>query len=398
MTMAVTLIPAYEPDARLVALIVALVRQDPSAPVVVVDDGSGPAYREVFEAARVAGAEILIGDVNRGKGHALRRGLAYIEEQHPGQDVVCADCDGQHTPEDIARIADAVEGGVGRIVLGCRSLAVDVPLRSRFGNTVTRHVFALATGRMIHDTQTGLRGYSAQVLPWLQTVPGDRFEYELEILLRAQRQDIQMTEVPIATIYEENHSSHFRTFRDSARVYLPFLKFSLSSIAAFAVDVAAFFALMALTGNLLIAVVLARATSATVNFTTNRRLIFAPSGTRAGAEARRYATLVLSLLAANYLLILSLTSLGIVVGVAKFATEALLFGLSYQLQRRVVFRPGSASREPGRPTFEEGRDSLLEVGRGHQLRAHGRDGCDGGGLALVERESSVGDGVAKRRG
>lgn len=345
MTMTATLIPAYEPDERLVGLVVALENRDPSSPVVVVDDGSGPAYREIFESARRAGAEVLIDSANHGKGHALRLGIAHIEANHPGEDVVCADCDGQHAPDDIARVARAVERREGQIVLGCRSFATDVPLRSRFGNTVTRHVFDLATGRRIHDTQTGLRGYAAEVLPWLQTIPGDRFEYELEILLRAQRQEVPMTEIPIATIYEEQHSSHFRTFRDSARVYVPFLKFSLSSIAAFAVDVVVFFTMMALSGNLLAAAVVARATSATINFTTNRRLVFSSSGAQR-TQARRYGTLVVSLLAVNYLVLRSLTSVGLGVGVAKFATEAMLFGLSYQLQRRVVFGARAVPAEP----------------------------------------------------
>ena len=169
-----------------------------------------------------------------------------------------------------------------------------------------------------------------------------------------------MTEVPIATIYEEHHSSHFRTFRDSVRVYVPFLKFSLSSIASFAVDVVVFFTVFALSANLLAAAVIARATSATLNFTLNRRLVFRPTATGdGGSYARRYATLVVSLLAVNYLVLRSLTSAGLGVGIAKFTTEALLFGLSYQLQRRVVFRP----RTPEPTTHREapGRRSVPPI-------------------------------------
>ncbi|MBX3314063.1 MAG: bifunctional glycosyltransferase family 2/GtrA family protein [Actinobacteria bacterium] len=335
MTMTAILIPAYEPDDRLVDLVTALGERDPFGTVVVVDDGSGPRYAEVFDAARRAGAEVLTDATNRGKGHALKSGLDHIAVHHPGEDVVCADCDGQHAPVDIERVADAVDGG---IVLGSRQFEDSVPLRSRFGNTMTRNVFDLATGHRIHDTQTGLRGYPARLLPWLRSIPGDRFEYELEVLLRAEQEDVPVTEVPIATIYEEHHSSHFRTFRDSFRVYLPFLKFSLSSIAAFVVDLVVFFTVVGATGNLLAAAVIARATSATFNFTANHRVVFARSGAERGSAARRYATLVVSLLAVNYLVLRSLTSVGLGVAPAKFATEALLFGLSYQIQRRVVFR------------------------------------------------------------
>lgn len=343
-TMTATLIPAYEPDDRLVDLVSALGERHPFGTVVVVDDGSGPRYQEVFDAARGAGAEVVTAVTNRGKGHALRSGLDYIATHHPGEDVVCADCDGQHSPTDIGRVADAVGHG---IVLGSRQFESSVPLRSRFGNTMTRNVFELATGHRIHDTQTGLRGYPAELLPWLQTIPGDRFEYELEVLLRAEREDVPVTEIPIATIYEEHHSSHFRSIRDSIRVYVPFLKFSVSSILAFAVDVSLFFAVMAVSGNLLVAAVTARVISATVNFTANRRVVFAASGADRGPAACRYAALVVSLLAVNYLVLRSLTSAGLGIAPAKFATEALLFGLSYQLQRRIVFRsPIAATSTP----------------------------------------------------
>jgi glycosyltransferase involved in cell wall biosynthesis len=343
MEMTATLIPAYEPDDRLVDLVTSLAEHDPFRTVVVVDDGSGPGYRDVFEAARRAGAEVITEPTNRGKGCALRSGFDYIARHHPGEDVVCADCDGQHTPSDIEKVGDAIDHA--GIVLGCRRFDGSVPLRSRFGNTMTRNVFDLATGHRIHDTQTGLRGYPAHLLPWLEDIPGDRFEYELEVLLRAEQEDVPVTEIPIATIYEEHHSSHFRTFRDSFRVYVPFLKFSMSSILSFAVDVSIFFAVMAMTGNLLAAAVTARLISATFNFTTNRRMVFAGSGADRGPAALRYAALVASLLTVNYLVLRSLTSAGLDVAPAKFATEALLFGVSYQIQRRVVFRPRRSTSE-----------------------------------------------------
>ena len=168
MAVTATLIPAYEPDGRLISLVSALEHRDPANPVVVVDDGSGPQYQHVFDAARHAGAEVLTCAANHGKGHALRTGMAHIAAHHPGEDVVCADCDGQHTPDDIARVADAVDRGDGRIILGSRQLADHVPLRSRFGNTVTRHVFDLATG----TASTTPRPGSAATRP--NSSPGSR--------------------------------------------------------------------------------------------------------------------------------------------------------------------------------------------------------------------------------
>lgn len=358
----IILIPAYEPDRRLVDLVTDL--RHCGQTIVVVDDGSGLEFRPVFDRVAELGCDVIAHTPNRGKGFALKRGFAHIARTYPGHDVVCADCDGQHTLTDIATVAESVRGHRAGIVLGARRFSGDVPLRSRFGNDMTRAVFRLATGRRLQDTQTGLRGYPAWMLGWLQTVDGDRFEYELEVLLAAGRQGIELHEVPIATIYlDENASSHFHPIRDSIRVYVPFLKFSMSSLAAFGIDAALFFALMAMAGNLALAVVLARVVSASANFAMNHRLVFAGRRRPAGAAAR-YGALVVALMAVNYLMLRLLTGpLGLGVVLAKLLTEMTLFVASYQFQQRVVFRrqpvPPPPDDEPSLPDPEE--SALVEV-------------------------------------
>ena len=182
----------------------------------------------MFEAASAQGAEVIRHFPNRGKGYALKRGFAYIEHTYPGHDVVCADCDGQHTTYDILRVAEALTGPDHQVVLGSRGLDRDVPARSRFGNALTRRLFHLTTRVDLQDTQTGLRAYSNGLLPWLQQVGGQRFEYELAVLLAAHRAGHKLNEVPIATIYlNGNESSHFRPVRDWVRIYARFLNSAL---------------------------------------------------------------------------------------------------------------------------------------------------------------------------
>jgi putative flippase GtrA len=334
----IVVIPAYEPDSRLLALLDALRDADPCARLIVVDDGSGPGYRQLFDAARAMGATVLAHPVNRGKGAALKTGFRFVAATWPGQDVVCADSDGQHSVVDILRVAEQVRRGEP-LVLGVRGFAGDVPARSRFGNSVTRVLFRLATGRRIVDTQTGLRGYSRSLLPGLQAVPGDRFEYELNVLLRAARQGHPVGQVEIATIYLEGKaSSHFRPVVDSARIYGPLLLFLLSSFTAFLLDAAALLVLHALTGSLLLSVVGARVLSSAVNFLVNRRLVFTSTAPRAlSSAAVRYGALVVVLLAANYGVLATLTGLGLALLPAKLITEVLLVACSYQGQRRLVF-------------------------------------------------------------
>ena len=326
----IVLIPAYEPGDTLVELVARLAHHT----VVLVDDGSGPAYAPIFARARALGAELVTLDRNSGKGHALKAGFAHIARRHPGRGVVCADSDGQHRPADIEAVARHAAASGAAMVLGVRRFTGRVPVRSRLGNGVTRVAFRLVTGLAVTDTQTGLRGYPARMLPWLARVPGDRFEYEQRLLLEAAREGLPVAEVEIATVYlGHNESSHFRPVRDSLRVYRPLLAFAMSSLLAFAVDTAVLLTLTALTGDLLPSAVAARLISATVNYAVNRTYVF---GARTGKPAR-YAALAAAVLAANLVLLETLASATGSVAAAKLLTEALLFLGGFLVQRLVVF-------------------------------------------------------------
>lgn len=333
----IILIPAYEPDQKLIGLLISIRAADQTQRVVIVDDGSGPEYFEVFKDAEHLGCDVISYDVNQGKGVALKRGFAYIADRFPGEDVVTADCDGQHRLRDILRVADAVSERPTTMVLGARQFVGDVPFRSRFGNGATRIAFRIATGISLRDTQTGLRGFPASLLGWLQTIDGDRFEYELQMLLEAKRHSIPMFELPIETVYlEGNESSHFRPLQDSVRVYVPLLRFAASSLSAFGLDAAIFFVMMALTSNLLTSVVTARLISASTNFWMNRRFVFGRAAKRWAAA--RYALLAGALMMANYsimYLLVPVAGLPLVLG--KVVTEATLFFASYRFQDRFVF-------------------------------------------------------------
>lgn len=227
----ILLAPVYQPGGRLPELVTDLRAAAPGIRVVVVDDGSsGPGPTRALDAARDLGCTVLRHETNRGKGVALRTGFRHIARTWPGQDVVCADADGQHSVPDILRVADRVPA-TGATVLGVRRLDGQVPLRSRVGNVATRLLFRAVTGCPVRDTQTGLRAYPAALLDWLLTVPGDRFEYEMALLLEATRAGHRIEQVTIATHYVRgNASSHFSSLADSARVYRPLLRFALARL------------------------------------------------------------------------------------------------------------------------------------------------------------------------
>lgn len=216
------LIPARDPGSVLLSLTRSL-RDAGIENIIVVDDGSGPSASSTFsQLEAIDGIRVLQHPRNLGKGRALKTGFDFIQKRLPETlGVITADCDGQHTVEDILRIAAAFSQQPQLPVIGSRSLDRGVPRRSAFGNRVTRSLFARLTHSRLSDTQSGLRAFPASLLPELLTLPGERYEYELAVLVHLCRSAHCPHEVPIATIYlEGNRSSHFRPLRDSIRIGL----------------------------------------------------------------------------------------------------------------------------------------------------------------------------------
>ncbi len=334
------LIPAYQPDARLPRLILELHRADPSTKIVVVDDGSGQKFSDIFEASATAGAHVISYEHNRGKGYALREGFTWIRDVagDSPECVVTADADGQHTLNDIFRVGRRCTD-TGKSVLGVREFVGHVPARSRIGNTATSALFWLATGWKLKDTQTGLRAFPVALLPALLEVQGDRYEYELRVLLHLAKFRHPVTQIPIETIYEAgNPTSHFHPLQDSARIWAPLLKFAASSGVATVIDYVLVLVLNALTGALFLPVITARVVSASVNFAMNRR-VFEATGVPLRCSALRYAALAVAVVAGSYTMLAVLTGIGMPLWIAKIIADTTMYLVSYSAQSRYVFAP-----------------------------------------------------------
>ena len=214
-------IPVCDPDEERFPPLVRRLRED-FTHVGVVDDGSARGH-PAFDVVRGDVNAVLVHEVNRGKGAALRTAFAWVRENLPHvAGVVTVDGDGQHDPEDVRRVAEEMaEGPAKGLVLGVRTFAGNVPFRSKLGNLWTRGLFRLLTGLAVSDTQTGLRGIPASLLPRLLAIPGDRYEYEIRMLADARRHPAPPVEVPVRTIYlDGNASSHYRPLRDTFRTQL----------------------------------------------------------------------------------------------------------------------------------------------------------------------------------
>jgi len=334
------LIPAYKPDRRLNKLVDDLLNAGFSR-IVVIDDGGGAAYAAIF--ANLAGkATVLTHPVNRGKGAGLKTGLTEIRRT-PGVGVVTADADGQHTPGDIARIADALIASPDSLILGSRDKKA-MPPRSRAGNTLTCGVFGMLTGLWISDTQTGLRGLPASALERFSTLEGDRYEYEINMLICASEHKIPVKEVKIETIYIDNNaSSHFSALKDGLKIYrLMFRqagKFVVSSLISALLDFLLFALLHHAVGwGRIPAQIYARIVSALVNYVLNSRLVFGRKMSRQSLV--RYAALAVFILACSCVGHALLEPIGVPALVAKIIVDGLLYIVSYRVQRSKVFASG----------------------------------------------------------
>ena len=332
------LIPAYKPDERLVTLVKAL-RAKGFSRVVTVDDGGGEAFRPIFDQLQGL-CTVLVHPQNRGKGAALKTGLSYLMTTD-AQGVVTADADGQHTPEDCARIAEALLRDPEALILGSRSKK-QMPPRSKFGNTCTCVAFFLSTFHWIHDTQTGLRGIPRSRMEACAHLEGDRYEYELNMLLYACHEKMTVTEVEIKTIYiDDNASSHFHPIRDGARIYgLLFrqgIKYAASSLIAFLVDWVCF-ALLSWAGLAIGAAQLcARVVSSLVNYFINREVVF--QGDRRPVTIVKYYILAVFVFLGTWGLTEGLVRIGVTKLVAQPIASLIMFFASYPLQKKFVFPP-----------------------------------------------------------
>jgi len=332
----IVLIPAYQPQQEMIDMIHTL--KEAGFYVVLVDDGSGEEYQSIFKMASLM-AIVLTHSENCGKGAALKTGLEYIGDTVAAPYVVItADADGQHKPEDIRSVCHEAIEHPGTLILGSRQFDKDVPLRSKFGNAVTRAVFHLSSGQHVYDTQTGLRAFTDELVEPLLAIDGDRYEYEMNVLMRFSEDGIPMEEVPIETVYlNNNESSHFNTVRDSARIYKEIIKFSLSSLISFGIDYLLFCLLTVVSGSLLIANIGARIVSGGVNYTLNKKMVFRHEK-KIASSLLQYIALAGCILVLNTLLLEALAYINVNVFFAKIMAELLLFSFNYFIQHAVIFR------------------------------------------------------------
>lgn len=332
------LIPTYEPDSKFVDFIKNISNY---FEVIVVDDGSGIKYKEIFERAKIY-SKIVQYNINRGKGYALKTGLKFIKENNNNEKyiIVTMDSDGQHSIEDAINLSNYAENNLDALVLGRRMRGKNTPLRSKIGNSISMILFSLLTGgKKIYDTQTGLRAFSNELIDIMLDIDGNRYDYEMNVLFRMIDEKIPIKEIDIKVIYIDNNShSHFRTLRDSYLIFKKPLIYIFSSVSSFLMDYLLFNIILAISYNISISNILARVVSSIYNYLMNKNVVF-KNKSNVAKTATEYFTLAVFILLINTIFVeFFINILKFNPQFAKILTEIILFIISYVVQKRVIFK------------------------------------------------------------
>lgn len=335
-------IPAYEPDFNLIRLL-KKIKEKSQMELIVVNDGSSSKAKVLFEQAEQY-ATVLHHENNQGKGQALKTAFTYIQSMGQYGTVATADADGQHKVWDIFRVATKASEHPNQLILGVRAFTGKVPLRSRFGNSLTQALFKLQTGVGVSDTQTGLRAFTTNMIPFMLKVEGQRYEYEMNMLLEASK-EYPILEVPIETVYiNDNQGSHFRPIRDGLMIYKNIFKFALTSLSSFVVDYIVYaLALLFLTAaptslRILLANGIARVTSSIFNYSTNKKLVFKNDDSILKTGTGYFSLAVVLFILDTLLIRLFYAVFSLNLLIVKIIVGILLFTVSWMVQKRFIFK------------------------------------------------------------
>jgi putative flippase GtrA len=340
------LIPSYKPDNQILILVNRLIESGITN-IIVIDDGSGSEYSELFnQIKKNKFCHVCTHAVNMGKGRAIKTGLNYALTSYPELNgIVTADADGQHLPEDILKVQKELLKYPQNLILGTRSFNKKIPLRSKLGNEITKRVFHILTGIKVSDTQTGLRGIPSKYIQECLKLEGEKYDYEINMLVSCNKNKISIKELPVETVYiDQNRSSLFNPVRDSLKIYFVLFRFLLSSMTTSLIDFIVFIICTKLGMNILLSTIMARLAAGNYNFVINKKIVFKSNSSFLLTFAK-YWLLVIVLGSISYMGILVLVNyLNFNLLISKALLETLLFFTSFAVQRSLIFYSMESSK------------------------------------------------------
>ena len=335
----VLLIPAYNPERKIVPVVRQLAEKSLFEQIVIVNDGSREDRASVFtDLSNITTVRILEHKTNRGKGAALKTGFRYIlDAVGDCRGVVTADADGQHSGKDIISVSGQLTPG--RLTIGTRQFDRDTPFRSHFGNRVTRGIMRWFFKVDLRDTQSGLRAIPIGLLPSLLKIKFNRYEFEVEMLMIAKKEGYRFHETAIDTIYEQNNSSSsFNPLVDSAKIYFVLFRYILASIVTAAVDYIVFFTGYAFIPDILICTYLARLIALFVNFVILKQFVFHSKAKILGQGLKYLMIVIISGFISSIAIEHFNSHFGFSIVMSKISAELLLYFGIFIAQKEFVFK------------------------------------------------------------
>ena len=221
----VPVIPCYNPPEVFSNIILELYSMG-VRDVIIIDDGSD--NKRIFSIANKKGYTVIEHNTNKGKGEGIKSGIRYYRKHfiNKYKGIVMIDCDGQHRVWYMDKVGQEMIHS-DKFTMGVRNFNLEgVPFRNKIGNKITSLVFKWMFGLYIKDTQTGLRGVPNRLIDTVLRTDGERYEYEINMLIDIVKMKEEIKEVEIETVYDNNEKrySYFNPFKDSYRIYKEMIK------------------------------------------------------------------------------------------------------------------------------------------------------------------------------
>jgi glycosyltransferase involved in cell wall biosynthesis len=216
-------IPVFNEVQTIAEVLRRIAAVSPDAEIVVVDDGSTDATREVLRSR--TGATIVFHDRNAGKGAAIRTGLSYVT----GEVVIVQDADLEYSPDDYPALLAPILAGHADVVYGSRFLGG--PHRVLFfWHSVANGLLTLLSNMLsdlnLTDMESGFKVFRTSVLKGVN-LQSDRFGFEPEITAKISRQGCRIYEVPISYHGRDYAAGKKITWRDGVAALHHILRFNL---------------------------------------------------------------------------------------------------------------------------------------------------------------------------